>query len=119
MARTQIVVGTMRTLMWDHVGIVRHGDGLAQARRALGSSFAARPVVGIESSETANLALVGWVMAEAALRREESRGAHYRLDFPEPRLAWRRRQLFVGRPRRKRRASPAGEGGRAGSGLAA
>ena len=57
------------------------------------------PDDGVESHETANLALVGWVMAEAALRREESRGAHYRIDFPESRRQWRRRQLFVVRPR--------------------
>ena len=32
--------------------------------------------------------------AEAALRREESRGAHYRTDFPEPVEAWRRHLVF-------------------------
>ena len=79
----------------------------------------AHPVAGLEANETANLALVGWVMAEAALRREESRGAHYRLDFPEPRPAWRRRQLFVVRPRGTRNVSPIGEVGRAGAEMAA
>jgi L-aspartate oxidase len=38
-------------------------------------------------------------MAEAALRREESRGAHYRTDFPEPVEAWgKRRIVFRRRP---------------------
>jgi aspartate oxidase len=33
-------------------------------------------------------------MAEAALMREESRGAHYRSDFPLPRDEWRRSLTF-------------------------
>jgi aspartate oxidase len=89
---------SLRTLMWDEVGIVRHGAGLAHARDALRDGTEAPPGDDLESHEAANLALVGWVMAEAALRRQESRGAHYRLDFPEPRESWRRRQLFLLRP---------------------
>jgi L-aspartate oxidase len=38
--------------------------------------------------------LTGRLMAEAAQIREESRGAHYRTDFPEPRDAWRRHIVF-------------------------
>jgi L-aspartate oxidase len=90
---------TMRALMWDAIGIRRHQVGLDQARAELETWASALPDDGVESHETANLALVGWVMAEAALRREESRGAHYRIDFPESRRQWRRRQLFVVRPR--------------------
>ncbi|HEV2122715.1 MAG TPA: hypothetical protein VGW38_08080, partial [Chloroflexota bacterium] len=33
----------------------------------------------------------GWQMARTALVREESRGAHYRADFPEVRPEWRKR----------------------------
>jgi L-aspartate oxidase len=36
----------------------------------------------------------GRMMAEAALLREESRGAHYRTDFPETEDAWRRHIVF-------------------------
>ena len=86
------------------------GSGLDEGRAALETWASALPDDGVESHETANLALVGWVMAEAALRRAESRGAHYRIDFPEPRPAWRRRQLFVVRPHPMPRAHALGEG---------
>jgi L-aspartate oxidase len=85
----------LRTLMWDDVGILRDGTGLARACARLAAWAAAPSGEGLAARETANLALVGWAMAEAARRREESRGAHHRLDFPEPRAAWRKRQRFV------------------------
>jgi L-aspartate oxidase len=85
----------LRALMWEEVGILRDGARLSRARAAL-EGWAAAPVgAGLAAHETANLALVGWAMTEAAWRREESRGAHHRLDFPEARASWRRRQLFV------------------------
>ena len=46
--------------------------------------------------EARNLALVGRMVARAALAREESRGAHHRSDFPLPDDArWARRQFVV------------------------
>ena len=38
--------------------------------------------------ELANMVLVGRLIAESALVRTESRGAHFRRDFPEPREEW-------------------------------
>jgi aspartate oxidase len=86
---------SIRARMWQDVGILRDGAGLERARRTLARWAAAPPGDEVEARETANLALVGWAMAEAAWRRQESRGAHHRLDFPTPREAWRRRQFFV------------------------
>ncbi len=92
----------IRAMMWDEVGILREGAGLERVRAILGAWSRARPLDRV-ALETGNLALLGWVMAEAARRRQESRGAHYRLDFPEPRPEWRRRQLFTVRCRPERR----------------
>ena len=86
----------LQQLMWDSVGLARNGDGLAHAAATLRGWAAAAPYSDDPSShELANLALVGWLMAEAALRRTESRGAHYRTDFPEPSTDWERHVALV------------------------
>ncbi len=86
---------SLQGLMWDKVGIVRDGDGLASATRQLAAWRAALPEPYDRAShELANLLLAGRLMAEAALIREESRGAHYRTDFPLPHEEWRRHITF-------------------------
>jgi L-aspartate oxidase len=81
----------LQRLMWEQVGIVRDGLGLAEAAHVLSTWATQQPYPGDRGSqELANMALVGWLMAEAAGRRTESRGAHYRADFPEPSEAWLR-----------------------------
>jgi L-aspartate oxidase len=85
----------LQVLMWEQVGIVRDGEPLQRACDTLSAWQASltrpsdRP-----ADELANMVLGGRLVAEAALRREESRGAHYRLDFPEPRDEWRRHIVF-------------------------
>lgn len=96
----------IRELMWNAAGILRHGPGLERAQTALARWAGAPAGAGVDGRETANLALVGWVMAEAALRREESRGAHHRLDFPESRREWQRHQCFVLRSGSGRTTAP-------------
>jgi len=86
---------SLQALMWDKVGIVRDGPGLAQAVRQLAGWSAAQPAPHDRPShELANMLLAGHMMAEAALLREESRGAHFRTDFPLPRDEWRRHITF-------------------------
>jgi len=91
----------VQSLLWDHVGIVRDAAGLTAAAAQLAAWDAApapddqRPTPNDRSShELANMITVGRMMAEAALLREESRGAHYRTDYPEPREEWRRHIVF-------------------------
>ena len=46
------------------------------------------------SYELCNLVLTGRLVTEAALVREESRGAHFRSDFPRHSPQWRRHIIF-------------------------
>ena len=83
----EITEARIRSLMWESVGLLRDGDAMARAaatlwrwRHALDTAEFWR---GEESqARMASLATVGALIARAALRREESRGAHFRADFP-------------------------------------
>ena len=85
----------VRELMWSHVGIVRDGEHLTEAARTFAGWAAQLP----EATDRATHELRAMVTcarlaSEAALLREESRGAHYRTDFPEPREEWRHHIVF-------------------------
>jgi len=85
----------LQALMWDDVGIIRSGESLARARETLAAwEQAVAAPSDRPSHELTNLLLAGRLVTEAALMREESRGAHYRTDFPETREAWRRHLIF-------------------------
>jgi len=80
---TDQVIGEIQTLMWRHAGIVRTGAGLKRAMEQLQqlSPRVAHPQ-NRRAHEARNLHAVGLLVARLALAREESRGAHYRTDFP-------------------------------------
>jgi L-aspartate oxidase len=67
----------IRTMAWRCCGIIREAAGLAEACRLLETSA--------PSPEVRNLHAVVALIARCALAREESRGAHFRSDFPEKR----------------------------------
>jgi L-aspartate oxidase len=85
----------VQSLLWTEVGIVRSAESLRHAVAALSAWQAALPAVTYRpSQELADLLTCSRLVAEAALLREESRGAHFRTDFPEPRAEWRRHVVF-------------------------
>ncbi len=71
----------LQTLLWTHVGIERSATGLQAAAAQLNAWQAQGTTV--YDLETANLLDLARVLVAAALAREESRGAHFREDFPE------------------------------------
>jgi L-aspartate oxidase len=73
------VLQELRKVMWDRAGLVRTGDRLWEARTAILEleRVLQRTIAG---RNAADLALM---MVMAALRRSESRGGHYRADYPE------------------------------------
>lgn len=83
----------LQALMWNAAGIERSGDGLRAALVQLNSWHGGDGSV--EESETANLLCLSRVVVEAALVREESRGGHFRSDFPTPSEAWRHQLVFA------------------------
>jgi L-aspartate oxidase len=85
----------IQRLAWEQVGLARNASGIEGARRTLAAWTAAlRTPANRSDFVLANLTLIGLLMAEAARLREESRGAHFRSDFPVPAPAWRRRIVF-------------------------
>jgi L-aspartate oxidase len=77
-------VTQIQELMWKQAGIVRTAAGLKQAIARLEeiSTQVSRPQSRREF-EARNLQIAGLLVARSALAREESRGAHYRTDFPD------------------------------------
>jgi L-aspartate oxidase len=85
----------LQSLLWDKVGIVRSGEGLREAANILAAwEKELKPPTDRPSYELSNMVLVGRLMVEAALIREESRGAHFRSDFPHPSDAWLKHVVF-------------------------
>jgi L-aspartate oxidase len=94
-AETPLSLSNLQALMWDKVGIVRDGPGLAEAALTLAMwQRSASPPTDRPSQELANLLLTARIVTEAALLRQESRGAHYRIDFPETLDSWRHSIIF-------------------------
>jgi len=83
---------SLRSLMWRHVGVERSGDSLAEAlatvegwcRYVLPQQFADP-----QGWQLQNMLEVARLMIRGAIRRDETRGVHFRADHPDTSEAWR------------------------------
>ena len=83
----------IRETLWENVGIERDSEGLEQTLSVLEeigveinlcpSSLTSLQTTDVTLCETFNMLNVAWIITQAALVRTESRGGHYRADFPE------------------------------------
>jgi fumarate reductase flavoprotein subunit len=83
----------LRDLMWERAGLVRDAEGLATAASAIARLHARLQVAGVPGHRALNTAWQDWLnldsqlttaglIVASALARRESRGAHWRRDFP-------------------------------------
>ncbi|MBI2873698.1 MAG: FAD-dependent oxidoreductase [Firmicutes bacterium] len=88
---------SLQQAAWSRIGVRRSGEGLREAESAfeeLGSAALGSGARDLKEAqalmELANLSLTGKLIARAALRREESRGQHWRTEHPQKDGAWNR-----------------------------
>jgi succinate dehydrogenase/fumarate reductase flavoprotein subunit len=85
--RVKQLTTDLKTLMWTRVGVIRHPQHLRQALDQLDQpplrAAVSSPMDLIRYLEFENMRCVAKLVCRAALERTESRGSHYRSDFPE------------------------------------
>ena len=85
----------LRDVMWERAGLVRDGESLTASLAAIDRIDARLDTVGVAGDPALNTAWQDWLslrnqtlaarlIARSALERRESRGAHFRRDFPAP-----------------------------------
>ncbi|MBN1188648.1 MAG: L-aspartate oxidase [Dehalococcoidales bacterium] len=92
----RVSLRALQELMWNKVGIIRDQAGLIQAADTLALWQDSLPEpTDRPSYELNNLVLTGRLVTEAALCREESRGAHFRSDFSQHSGEWEKNITFT------------------------
>jgi succinate dehydrogenase / fumarate reductase flavoprotein subunit/fumarate reductase flavoprotein subunit len=89
----------LERVMWTKVGVVRNGPDMQSAlpeiqeirqriQSAVGNGDPVYNAPWNETINTENLSFIAEMLTRSALAREESRGAHYRSDFPAQKVEW-------------------------------
>ncbi len=88
----------LRKITTEHLGIVRDGAGLQEAERLLSPETVPLSKNGFELNpayfELQNMLELAGLIARAARIRTESRGAHFRADYPDPDPSWQKHIQF-------------------------
>jgi L-aspartate oxidase len=78
-----LTLANLQDLMWRNVGIIRNGSRLILSARILYAWDKAMPIPSDRPThELRNMVILSRLVVEAALLRQESRGSHFRQDFP-------------------------------------
>ncbi|HEX2722644.1 MAG TPA: L-aspartate oxidase [Gemmatimonadaceae bacterium] len=86
----QVAADDVRSVMWEHAGIARTARGLRKGMRLLRDIHTRLPA---GATEEANLVETALLICESALLRKESRGGHFRSDFPHSVRRWRGKHI--------------------------
>jgi L-aspartate oxidase len=93
----------IRRAMWDYVGIVRTNKRLERAQKRIANlqqeilEYYWDFKVNSDLLELRNIATVAELIVASAMRRPESRGLNYNLDYPTPNPEWAQRDTILRR----------------------
>lgn len=77
------LISDFRHIMYRYAGVERDEAGLTDLFEYISETATMRPATRVAEFEAANIFLVGQLIALSALCRQESRGAHWRSDYPQ------------------------------------
>lgn len=86
----QVAADLVREIMWRDAGVLRSAPRLRAAQARLAEIERRLPA---GATEEVNLVQTAQLVVEGALRRRESRGGHYRTDYPRAKGEWRKRRI--------------------------
>jgi L-aspartate oxidase len=86
----QFAADLIRRVMWNYAGIDRSARGLRHGVKLLDDIESRLPE---GATEEANMVMTARLIAESALMRKESRGGHYRSDFPHAVKKWQKKHI--------------------------